>query len=860
MNNQRISPYDWKLPVENPELFAGRKDELVFIEEKISSLSNPKTPIPPMIAIIGERRVGKTSLSLRLEEICNTHKVLPIYITLNDGIVNDAWEFWHEFFSRLIVKVYDLNICIKDAHDAGFGFLRTRPPDKDKIVILSDELWFSKSYVLHLQGGPADIPPSYCIDQELAVIVKALNKSGCCGILFIIDEIEELLNETKNIAKQLRATMQKCNKCGIAFIGEPEADIMFSDPNKPFYHQVDVCILKNFTNQDDIIECALSPLSKTERCLVSPVTIDHLSRLSLGKPNLIRLICDATYSRYGKGLQDDLNINMEVLNDLVDKITESEKYKTQIDSITNLSSVDLEILHNITRYPKWSIDDTVELDESFRGERPSQLVELRRLNKLKEKQEYFKNLELIDIQGDGKVNLIGGEFISLYLRFFYEIRKYGNLSKAIILGKGPPTQFGEKIEKLISSFTYLIGEQPDLTRYTVHSYYREEGDIVQTVIKRFDILSKLINKDLPKIENPNEIALILTECFNTCRMLHKSGDYLILILAIRNMKNTRDVIHTELYFDISDEGPQIELEPILELLINQARSASISIENHGKIEAKVPDLNELLQRTTEKDFESLVSKLNTVESWKISSVQHIMDSNQVEPDEGDDYLGPEWISFYESNKTNEAIECIEKKIQNTQKRTKLAWLYNDLGYIETGGDYGKKERAGEHLERSIKLHYSNIPLTLLNLSILYIDRGKFPEAINLLEDTLLLTLGIKEIKAAFLRYRLPENHLNFKTKWEQNPANVIEACYLNLAYATLKHSGFDESLQILDEGIELLPSSVRLKHALARFYLFNKDALAANPIYNELAQLKKLPDNSISIEIKALGRRIIKQK
>ena len=46
-----------------------------------------------------------------------------------------------------------------------------------------------------------------------------------------------------------------------------------------------------------------------------------------------------------------------------------------------------------------------------------------------------------------RFQLSGGEFLSLYLRFFYETRKYGRLSKGLILGKGPPTPFGETTEK-----------------------------------------------------------------------------------------------------------------------------------------------------------------------------------------------------------------------------------------------------------------------------------------------------------------------------------------------------------------------------------------------------------------------------
>ena len=73
-------------------------------------------------------------------------------------------------------------------------------------------------------------------------------------------------------------------------------------------------------------------------------------------------------------------------------------------------------------------------------------------------------------------------------------------SNKVMIMSGSKTSGGfsiVKIEKLINSLAYIFGEQPELTRYIVHSYYREEGDILQTVRDRFDILAKLINRDLP---------------------------------------------------------------------------------------------------------------------------------------------------------------------------------------------------------------------------------------------------------------------------------------------------------------------------------------------------------------------------
>ena len=67
------NPYDYVNEVSNPDLFAGRREELAQIEEEVSRLAATQA-IAPMVAVTGERRIGKTSISLRAQEICEKYR------------------------------------------------------------------------------------------------------------------------------------------------------------------------------------------------------------------------------------------------------------------------------------------------------------------------------------------------------------------------------------------------------------------------------------------------------------------------------------------------------------------------------------------------------------------------------------------------------------------------------------------------------------------------------------------------------------------------------------------------------------------------------------------------------------------
>ena len=862
MSSQQ-SPYDWKFPVKDRELFAGRNDELEIINNEIERLASERS-VPPILAIIGERRVGKTSLLLRMEEICKEHSIVPIRVSIEDPLATDSWEFWHEVFSRLLIAANEAGIKIigKDIGGMGFGYLtptvqqqrQSTPPALD-----IDNLWFHRVYRDYPNRSTSPAPATYIIENELKEIVSCFSELGRKGILFIFDEAHRLL-DSKPIMQQLRQVIQRISRCGIVFSGESSMERLFNDPNADFFEQANFITLKNFVNQTDIIACSLLPLEESEQSLMSPMTIDHIARLSQGKPNLIRLICDAIYGRYFRGDQKDLNITTDVLDDVIDEVAQEYQdnaLRSRIDKIRSLGSVDLEVLYNMTRYPKWSILDIVDLDESFRGEARSDLAIKRRERFLNDKGDYFSQLELISDE-QGSLSLIGGEFVHLYVRFLYEVRKYGELSRALVLGKGPPTPFGEKTEKLTRSIAYTLGQSPDLSRFTVHSYYRDEGDIIETVRRRFSSLARIMKGEIIDLENAQEM---ISECFGVCRLITKPGIFYVLIVSIRNLVNPRENIHIELYFPQDEDKAEIDLFSLIKLVNQQADTARVSLENYGDLIVNLPNLKSLIDKIVGAKLEDFMAMLDPISRWQLSSVQRIVESKQHESEkeeEEEDEKAAKWIELYGSEKKDDARQYIEDQLKKAPKRSRRARLLNDLGYIQSGLRPRQLERARRNLEQAVILHYFGLPLTLMNLAVLDIDQNDFESAIKKIEDVLALTYNIAQVSASYLRLKLPENHLRFRVEWEQHPANVLEAAYINLAYAVLKFNGYTEAHEILKEGQSLIPSSSRLQHALARLYLFNKDAKSAVPIYQGLSELPSLPDPGIDSELKAFSRQLRK--
>ena len=147
---------------------------------------------------------------------------------------------------------------------------------------------------------------------------------------------------------------------------------------------------------------------------------------------------------------------------------------------------------------------------------------------------------------------------------------------------------------------------------------------------------------------------------------------------------------------------------------------------------------------------------------------------EEEPEEDE---ASDWIELYRQKKYSAAVEAITKKLGDNPRRTVAARLQNDRGYIRYEIQ-GQAENAKHDLERAVAYHHSKLALTLLNLSVIAIDNRDYAQAIEKIEDALLITHGRESINAAFLRLRLLPSHLQMlakREKWEQHPANVLEA-------------------------------------------------------------------------------------
>ena len=472
---------------------------------------------------------------------------------------------------------------------------------------------------------------------------------------------------------------------------------------------------------------------------------------------------------------------------------------------------------------------------------------------LTEKRDKFVGLGLMD-DDPHKFTLAGDEFLSLYLRFWYEVRKHGELSRSLVLGKGPATPFGEKTEKLIRFVVWELKRRPAIVMNTFSAQDRGNEDRVDAVKAGFNALRELLDGNGV---HPWDEQNVVYEWFRTCELVRRPGPHHLLCLSVRNLENPRETVGVELYFD-SSEIPLIIPIATLNTLRQRADDSRIFIEGWDNFTVNLPSLNGLLEAIGGPRLDELMARVGPLERWRIASVQHhvgsgdgAQDGTLPEPDAPNEDEPDEWITLYDNGKLADSEDSVTRKLQNENERRKRARLYNDRGYVRYG--LQKKDGAKRDLQRALDLHFYHLPLTLSNLGIADMDDGNYEDAINHIRDAMFLTLSAEDVSAGYLRLRLPTGYRVRQDHWEQRPANVLEASYINLSFALIQLGNTQEAGEVLQEGLALMPSSVRLKHAFARLQLSLQRVDLAEPIYRDIAG-QTISDPSLANEVSMILR------
>ncbi|AQS68942.1 glycosyltransferase [Streptomyces pactum] len=301
--SQVRNPYDYRHPVRDAALFAGRGGEAKVIEGELDQAAVGEPSV--CVVLHGQRASGKTSLLYAAERMAAERGLTTVRVELIKG-EGEPIAFFRKVYDELVPAV--LKAVAQSGRDIAFDAAAVR-----RVMAGAAEastvapLQFPEA--LALTGADSRVPEA-ALREDLSFFVRLLGHP----IALFVDEAQLIADDERALAI-LRFLTTRVDGLVLVFAGTSELIERIKDVQAPILRQFREIEVRSFVEDVDIEDCVTRPLGSAGIYggLISENLVPSLRRITDGNPYAIQLYCHEMFARVKNGLADYMDLSPEVL-------------------------------------------------------------------------------------------------------------------------------------------------------------------------------------------------------------------------------------------------------------------------------------------------------------------------------------------------------------------------------------------------------------------------------------------------------------------------------------------------------------------------------------------------------------------
>lgn len=299
------NPYDFRNPVRDAEVFAGRKREKGVIRSEIEQAAIGKPSV--CVVLHGPRAAGKTSLLNATDQMARDHGLATVRVELIEGD-GEPVVFFRKVYDELLAVVAE----VLGARGSELPFepsvvrrvmagVATPGPDA--------RLAFPEAVALARMRGD-DRVPELALRADLGFFVELLGYP----IALLVDEAQHLAEDAR-VLSVLRLLTIRVDGLVLVLAGTSGLIDQIRAVHSQILRQFKEIEVNRFVEHEDVWECVVQPLSSRgiSLSLARNGLVGELMQLTDGNPYEIQLYCYEMFARMQAGQADTMKLTPEVL-------------------------------------------------------------------------------------------------------------------------------------------------------------------------------------------------------------------------------------------------------------------------------------------------------------------------------------------------------------------------------------------------------------------------------------------------------------------------------------------------------------------------------------------------------------------
>ncbi|MFE7136207.1 glycosyltransferase [Streptomyces sp. NPDC057644] len=313
--SQVRNPYDYRHPVRDAALFAGRSQEAADIAYELGQAGVDESSV--CVVLHGRRAAGKTSLLHAIERMATERGLTSARVELVQGDGDPIW-----FFRKVYEEVVRAVAAEAARSGTGLSFdvadvLRVMAGGGDAATVAP--LQFPEAIALAEAGRRV---PEAALRDDLSFFVRLLGHP----IAMLVDEAQ-LIADDGHVLSILRFLTTRVDGLVLVLAGTSELIERIKDVHSQILRQFREIEVKGFVEDVDVRECVLRPLRSAGIYgeLISRDTVSALNRVTDGNPYAIQLYCHEMFARVKQGLTQDMALSPDVLEGIKSRMESGER-------------------------------------------------------------------------------------------------------------------------------------------------------------------------------------------------------------------------------------------------------------------------------------------------------------------------------------------------------------------------------------------------------------------------------------------------------------------------------------------------------------------------------------------------------